>query len=477
MKKIIFSLFCLLTMLTSAFAQLQPRETFGAFVTGLPQASVLNSTDSLYILQGGVSKSIPGSFFGAGFGFVGSTIVNNFACVGPGVPSTLVDCGVSLTSVNSWSSLQNFNGGATSLTRSPGDSTTNLATTAFVAAALTPPFVLSLNSSSLPTFLPFTDLLHVGGANNTGVFVQFDAFGTAGGHNAADHIIFNTARGTLASPTAVGTSIDLSPAYPGTGDYFGFVGGTGYDGTAYSAATGSGIAFRPSQQWSVGSHGADVMIGTTVNGSTSMLFSFLFQGGAVFTINKNTVAPETATAGSGLQLVGPDSGPATYGVDVYGNSGFFVGRRSDGTLSVSKSAVGANEQIFSLGSSAWDGSTYSTAAATIDFFTNSAQTGSDHSAYFRFRAVPVGSTSSVEVARLNSSGGLSLGVTTDSGTGTLQLKKQSFSSLLSCSSTTEGAVASVTDSTTATWGATITGSSTNHVMAYCDGTNWTVAGK
>jgi hypothetical protein len=27
------------------------------------------------------------------------------------------------------------------------------------------------------------------------------------------------------------------------------------------------------------------------------------------------------------------------------------------------------------------------------------------------------------------------------------------------------------------WGATITGSSTNHVLAHCDGTNWTIAGK
>lgn len=51
-----------------------------------------------------------------------------------------------------------------------------------------------------------------------------------------------------------------------------------------------------------------------------------------------------------------------------------------------------------------------------------------------------------------------------------------FGSLPSCSGR-EGALAPVTDSATATWGATITGSSTNHVLAYCDGTNWTVAGK
>jgi len=35
----------------------------------------------------------------------------------------------------------------------------------------------------------------------------------------------------------------------------------------------------------------------------------------------------------------------------------------------------------------------------------------------------------------------------------------------------------VTDSTTNTWGGTITGGGADHVLAYCDGTNWTVAAK
>jgi hypothetical protein len=49
-----------------------------------------------------------------------------------------------------------------------------------------------------------------------------------------------------------------------------------------------------------------------------------------------------------------------------------------------------------------------------------------------------------------------------------------FSALPACASGTEGTLAAVTDSTTATYGATITGSGTNHVLAYCNGTNWTV---
>lgn len=50
-----------------------------------------------------------------------------------------------------------------------------------------------------------------------------------------------------------------------------------------------------------------------------------------------------------------------------------------------------------------------------------------------------------------------------------------FSTLPTCNAATEGAHRAVKDSSTTTWGATITGSSSGHVQAYCDGTNWTVA--
>jgi hypothetical protein len=52
-----------------------------------------------------------------------------------------------------------------------------------------------------------------------------------------------------------------------------------------------------------------------------------------------------------------------------------------------------------------------------------------------------------------------------------------FSKFPACGSTNEGACAVITDSTTVTWGATITGGSTNHVLGYCDGSNWTVSAK
>lgn len=50
-----------------------------------------------------------------------------------------------------------------------------------------------------------------------------------------------------------------------------------------------------------------------------------------------------------------------------------------------------------------------------------------------------------------------------------------FSTLTACASGLEGGLAPLSDSTTATPGATITGGGTAHVLAYCNGTNWTVA--
>jgi hypothetical protein len=45
------------------------------------------------------------------------------------------------------------------------------------------------------------------------------------------------------------------------------------------------------------------------------------------------------------------------------------------------------------------------------------------------------------------------------------------------SSPVEGTIQAFTDSTTNTWGATITGGGANHVLGYYDGTNWTVLAK
>lgn len=59
----------------------------------------------------------------------------------------------------------------------------------------------------------------------------------------------------------------------------------------------------------------------------------------------------------------------------------------------------------------------------------------------------------------------------------LQLDAVTFASLPACAAGLEGSLRSVNNSTTNVWGATITGGGANHVLAYCDGTNWSVMAK
>lgn len=54
---------------------------------------------------------------------------------------------------------------------------------------------------------------------------------------------------------------------------------------------------------------------------------------------------------------------------------------------------------------------------------------------------------------------------------------QPFASLASCTTALSGQFAYVSDSNTTTWGNTIAGGSTNPVLGFCDGTNWTVFAK
>jgi hypothetical protein len=59
----------------------------------------------------------------------------------------------------------------------------------------------------------------------------------------------------------------------------------------------------------------------------------------------------------------------------------------------------------------------------------------------------------------------------------VQVRVTAFASLPACAAGTEGLQRAVSDSNTNVWGANIAGGGANHVLGYCDGTNWTVAAK
>ena len=61
--------------------------------------------------------------------------------------------------------------------------------------------------------------------------------------------------------------------------------------------------------------------------------------------------------------------------------------------------------------------------------------------------------------------------------GTIRQVPTVFANLAVCGSTVEGTTATVTDSNVNTWGSTVEGGGSNHVLAYCDGAHWTVTAK
>lgn len=103
----------------------------------------------------------------------------------------------------------------------------------------------------------------------------------------------------------------------------------------------------------------------------------------------------------------------------------------------------------------------------------SSNTAAAESAYFQFNTI----ISGTNAERMRLTSGLAIGNTANPGSGAILLKPQTYASLTACSSTISGAMATVNDSNTVTWGANVAGGSTNTIMAFCNGTNWTVAAK
>jgi len=153
----------------------------------------------------------------------------------------------------------------------------NISGGAAVPSALTDPVVhgLVLNQATLTNPAPVTDtVLHVTGVDGAQPAVLIDSFG-----NQAPVFLGRKAQGTSAAPTTLSSGAT----------YF-FIGGLGYDGTAYSGLQG-GISVQASETWAVGSHGTRLAFYTTLNGSASvasvgtidgagnLLFNGSFQGG------------------------------------------------------------------------------------------------------------------------------------------------------------------------------------------------------
>ena len=160
---------------------------------------------------------------------------------------------------------------------------------------------------------------------------------------------------------------------------------------------------------------------TVVTGTGNCIFNLA--GGNMFLTN-NVAAG--ATIGQGLDVVQESNGGAvavtTYGVNAVTNSPGFLGLAARGSVA-SPAPVQANDVLASYAARGFNGSAFSTVSAgSFRVLAGQTWTTGHNGSYLAFRSTPNGSTTAFERARIFGSGGMSLGNTTDPGTGYLSLQ-------------------------------------------------------
>lgn len=155
-----------------------------------------------------------------------------------------------------------------------------------------------------------------------------------------------------------------------------------------------------------------------------------------------------------------------------------AGAVAGGTAAV-PAGTPASRNMFNLRGYGYNGTTWQIGGIiTIRSGDSAVWSGTNQGTQVDIYTTPNGTTALSLATTVNPKGGLSIGSTAiDVGANTLLLTPQTFASLPAAIAGFRGAMATVTDSTTVVWGATITGGGANAVLAFCNGAAWTVFGK
>jgi hypothetical protein len=108
------------------------------------------------------------------------------------------------------------------------------------------------------------------------------------------------------------------------------------------------------------------------------------------------------------------NGYGTYGGNFIGTRARLTGG-TGGTLNT----LAAGNIMFTFGAAGYDGTAYSGVQTQITMRSSNLWSTTDHSTYMTFNVTPSASLTMAEAMRINASGGLSIGNTTDKGIGTL----------------------------------------------------------
>jgi len=188
------------------------------------------------------------------------------------------------------------------------------------------------------------------------------------------------------------------------------------------------------------------------------------------------LAPLTGVNTPVVLITGLKASQQTNGIVVQtingGTAGPSVGGESASGTYASPSNSQNGDQLMSFYGAGYTGSAWTGGRAAMVAYATENFSSTNQGAEVDLQPTPNGTTGRVH--------GIYVTASTISGNTISMLQFGStgvFSALPTCASGLGGSIATVTDSATNTWGATITGSGSDQVLAYCDGSAWTVFAK
>lgn len=297
----------------------------------------------------------------------------------------------------------------------------SLLASASYAADITNPTPCSVFGTTSGTCLQGAGAL--GSPLSIGTLPAFTLGGTiAGGGNQLNNIIIGTTTplaGTFTALTA-NTSV-VSPIHSG---------GTAANSTlTLESTTGAGttdsIIFKTASQ---------TTRGTIETGGKWAIGSNAPIASATPLLDVNASAAATAFPDSAnipqIRELSSDGTGTIHALQTYGGTNAIYGYNAANTAA-SPQALGSGGQMLILRGVAYDGSVWGqggTISAQIAAFleTSQAQTVSAHGTRFRFATTPNGTTSRVDAMYVQNDGGVSIGVDTNPGIGSLQVNANIF---------------------------------------------------
>lgn len=261
----------------------------------------------------------------------------------------------------------------------------------------------------------------------------------------------------------VGTTTDLGAGWvnTNTGVQVPLIAGGSAVSSALVLESTTGAGTSDSITLKTGSQVQAMKIAT--DGSTVIGTGTPVSGTLGLDINSTTATPSSAGLSTGvLRIIKDGTQPSVYlyeYIDGGSQGGVFRALIANGSASA-PTAVPGGYQLFNLSTESYTGSAYSNVNGRISIFTLNAQTTSDNSTYITFNTTPSASTTVTEAMRINASGGVGIGTTTDPGTGGLIVNSSTASS-----STTTGALV-VTGGVGVGGGIVASTISTNNAVAF-----------